>query len=634
MTTGDESHGDSPRSGVSAGPLSGQPGASTAAAAAVAVAVARAAAMHTPRTAAAAVAVAPSTKGGGDLDDEGAHQLRYRRRLGGGGARAGSSSSSSPVRSAAVGEGREAESSSKLSVLRSAGSGRLTATQDDERFAASQLSRKQAEWDRQMETHDHEQAELYSIQWKLVREQTGTLARELGVVQQQLREVRSDSRQAMMEVEQYVRESQGKISEEHSLRLALSDNMEQCFKKARQDLDAEIKQRLVTDSQVGSKFLTLEEAVSSKGREHRTLEMEVSRLSKSLDVAMEEISVLKDALEQEAGERRTGDDKALDMIRDLRDTVLKDNQERLALQDDQTRGHMAIVEQVRSDQLQAHGLLKDKFATLQKELGPYRDELPSLRARLQELETTIGARLKEHSKGFERDLADKATQHQRLERRVAELAAAAEKDHLAQQTQAEDFEQHLKTCRTKLKNLISEEAESARAAREEMQAQLLDQVEREAAMREAQCATLLEQWSGHRVAFDARVDALEGCVRDVERRHRDARSAEGQDWEAALQRQAEALAKQFREQSEGFQTSLAQERRLREDQHQVTEEQIEFLDRFLQDIREIFLHKGGRTRTRMGGQSHRSREPPLPLTATWERPQTPDSSAIAPVGTA
>merc|ERR1719204_2686016 len=65
------------------------------------------------------------------------------------------------------------------------------------------LHRRQAEWDRQMEFHDQKQAELLTIQWKLVREQTGTLAKELGIVQQQLRDLKTDSRRVIVEVERF-----------------------------------------------------------------------------------------------------------------------------------------------------------------------------------------------------------------------------------------------------------------------------------------------------------------------------------------------------------------------------------------------------------------------------------------------
>jgi len=454
-------------------------------------------------------------------------------------------------------------------------------------------------------------------------------------VQQHIKEEKLHSRRALMEVEQFLRESEAKLAEERSSRLALADGLEQGLKKARLELDQECKQRVLAEAELAPKLQGLEEAVSGRARDHRAMELEVGRLARSVDVAMEELRGLREALATEASERRAGDDTGLDMLRDLRDTVLKENRERLALQEDQVRTHAAMVEQVRGDHLQAHGLLKDKVAALHKDLLPFREELPSLRTRLQEVEAKIGSGVKEHTKTLERELAERATQQQRLERRVADLAAAADKAHLERQTQAEDIEQHLKTFRSKLKGLVSEQAEAARLAREEMQAQLLDQVEREAAMREAQASTLLEQWSGHASAIEARVEAIEGGVRKVEERCRDVLSSDSQDWEAALQRQAEATGRQLREQGEGLQAQLAHERALREQQHEGTAEQLDFLDRFLQDIREVFLHKGTRSRMRMstpGGT--RGRELAPTPTAGKERPPSPASSTGRALGTA
>lgn len=496
---------------------------------------------------------------------------------------------------------------------------------EEDRFAISHLHRRQAEWDRQMEFHDQKQSELVGIQWKLVREQTGTLARELGIIQQQMKEMKSDSRRSVLEADRLVRESEAKISEERVMRQALAESTEQRFKKAKQDLDAEAKQRAASDAEVGPKLMALEEGIAGRTREHRSLEFEVSKLNKAMEVVTQEIEAMREALDQEADERRANDDSAMEMMRELRDMVLKENRDRLALQEDHGRSAFNQIEQLRADFLQANGLLKDKLTAFQKEMAPFREEIPPLKSRLQELETSTTARLKESLKGIERELSDRATVQQKIERRLTEMSAAAEKEQAARHAMVEDVDTQLKSFRTKVKGLVTEQTEAARLAREELHSQLLDNVERETAMREAQVATLTDQWNTHKTSVDVRIDALEEGVRNVEQRTRDERSNVEQEVEAAHQRQAEAVSRQVREMSEAVQGQIEKERGQREQQLAAAEEHIERVDSFIQDLREVFVSKGSRSRIRRSTPSASSRPEGgmLPVSTPRDTPALP-----------
>jgi len=57
----------------------------------------------------------------------------------------------------------------------------------------SGLPSKQAEWEKQMESADAKQAELFQFQWKLVREQLSTLSRELGTSRQEFEALRNSA---------------------------------------------------------------------------------------------------------------------------------------------------------------------------------------------------------------------------------------------------------------------------------------------------------------------------------------------------------------------------------------------------------------------------------------------------------
>lgn len=469
-------------------------------------------------------------------------------------------------------------------------------TSEDHHITVSHLHRRQAEWDRQMEFHDQKQAELLTIQWKLVREQTGTLARELGIVQQQLKELKVENRRTVVEVERSFRENEGKLSEERNARHVLADSIEQRFKKVRSDLDAEVKARTTAFAEVQPKLHALEASIEIRTKDHRNLELEVSRLHKLIEAAMQDIEALKEALDQEAAERRTQEESMLDMLRDLREVVQQESKERVAHHEDHVRNHLAILESERIERHQAHNALKEKVTSLQKDLAPHKEDIPAIKSRLQEFEGIIATKLREATKAFERELIERGAQQVKLERRITELSAVSEKEYAARASQVEEYEQMLKNFRTKMKSTLDAQAEQGRQAREELLHTLTEQLERETAMREAQSATLIDQWGAHKTTFDSRVEALEGSLRTIEQRHRDERNAETQDLEAALQRHSEVVGKQLRDQAELLQAKLTEERASREAQGANLEEHIEFLDRFLQDVRNVFMQTGSRSR--------------------------------------
>mmetsp|Transcript_8214 Transcript_8214/g.29954 ORF Transcript_8214/g.29954 Transcript_8214/m.29954 type:complete len:592 (-) Transcript_8214:52-1827(-) len=424
---------------------------------------------------------------------------------------------------------------------------------DDHQRAISSLHRRQAEWDRQMEFHDQKQGELLTLQWKLMREQTGTLARELAIVQQQLQEMRVTNTKVRAEVDQFFRESDAKISEERSLRQSVAETLEQRLRKVRQEIDAELKAKVAPIADIQRKMQAAEEKAAETARDERALESEVAKLRKVVDVNTQDILALQQAVEQEAGERRNLEDSTLDMIRDLREALQKESKERANFHEEHLGKQVSRLDNERAEREQAHNALNQKLANLQKELAPQREEMPALRTRLQDLEALLNSRLKDNQKNIERELQERIVAQQKLERRVMDLQAVAEKEAAARLQQSEEFEQVLKNHRTKMKTLVGEQAEFSRQAREDLQTRLSDQLERETAMREAQRLDLMDQWTGCRSSLESRVDSFEGTLRTLEQQIRDEGTASMQALEATRVRQTDGLARQMRELGESFQ---------------------------------------------------------------------------------
>jgi len=497
------------------------------------------------------------------------------------------------------------------------------ATSEAAEYSSQSMSLRQAEWDRQLESVDQKQAELLAIQWKLVREQTGTLARELAFAQQQLKDLKVDSRRAVLDVERSFRENEGKINEERGLRLAMYESLEQRVKKMKHDIESEATSRAAGDAEFPPRLEAITAAVNVRAQDHAALDLEVRKLQEVLRAVTEELDAVKEAVSQEASERNAGEEGIMDLLHGIREALSKETRDRIAATE--TLGHslQQMIEQERADWMEAKSAIHKQHAALERDVQGHAGGLPALRSSLLELEATLGSRLDDARKSLEHELGERAAVHQKFDRRLADLSIMVDREAAARRATAEEQEQAFKTLQSKFKNSLAEQVDSARLAREELQSQLSEDIEKEIANRESQHAAVMEQVSGQRAVFDVRFDTLSGNFRDLEQRNRDERQEECCSREADHAKLSEELAGQVRELRDSLGARFAEERAAREAGDASLEEQVGFLDRFLQDVRELFLQRSSR---------HRQLAARKAAGGLLQLPPTPRGGGAAPAG--
>jgi len=331
-------------------------------------------------------------------------------------------------------------------------------------------------------------------------------------------------------------------------------------------LDSEAKLRVALFREVSPKLVAAEQLIEARAKEHRTLEQEVSRVNGVVGGSVQDIIALKDSLLQESNARRFQEETTLDLLRKLRDECRGDIQARIAQYEEQWRGHLAELDVERSDRQQACAALKDKIAALEKHVLPHAEEVPVLRNRLWEVESSVAAKFKESYQLSEQEIADRVSAQHKLERRIADLSAFVEKEHSARAAQAEESEQSLQSFKVKVTGMVVEQADLSRQAREEMQSSLKGQVERETTMREVQTATLLDHCNENRSAIEARADKADAALRALEQRCRDDLATEVQNIQAVHSQHADAWSRSLREQGDFLQAKIVEERNAREAQ--------------------------------------------------------------------
>lgn len=193
---------------------------------------------------------------------------------------------------------------------------------------------RQAEWQRQLQSVDEKQAELAHIQWKLIRDQSSSLAKELAIVQTQLKDLKAESRRALVECERAFRDNEAKLNEERGLRLAMFESLEKGMRKVRSDMDVEAQERQAANAEVSQKVKALSEEHNVRLREQQAQDLQQRRLREDLKVALEDLDALKQTVCQELSERREGEETLSELLREVRENLQKEAQNRTAAEED------------------------------------------------------------------------------------------------------------------------------------------------------------------------------------------------------------------------------------------------------------------------------------------------------------
>lgn len=481
------------------------------------------------------------------------------------------------------------------------------------------VNRRQEEWQRQLQSVDEKQAELAHIQWKLIRDQSSSLAKELAIVQTQLKDLKAESRRALVECERAFRENEAKLNEERGLRLAMFESLEKGMRKVRADVDVEAQERAAGDAEVSQKVKALSEEQSVRLREQQAQDLQQRRLREDLKVALEDLDALKQTVCQEMSNRREGEETLSELLREVRENILKETQNRTATEEAIKESFQLNLDQEKSDRVSDANSLRSLVTGIQKECSGLKEAVAHQRSKFGEVDHSVNAlnaRIKELQHSLDEELQKRADSVQKLDSSVKELGTTLETEVATRQSLAEEVDHVLKAMKSKVKNLVCEQGELSRQAIETARKQLQEQLDREVKSREAIQSKLQSACEDQRLMLLESSERNETLLRELERRFQEQLAMELKDVEASQARFTEETHRQLRDLRESSEERLAEERQVRESQTQGLEDHVDFLEGFLQDARELFLQRGSRQRRSKISQSPRPLDALTELTPT------------------
>merc|ERR1712135_13257 len=399
------------------------------------------------------------------------------------------------------------------------------------------------------------------------------------------------------EVERHFRDTDSKLAEERAHRVATSEAFDQSLERCRGDLATEAKQRANGERDVSARLAVLTDQIEQGAADRQAMQDDLGQLRKMIEDVAVQFETLREVLAQETEQRCAAEASALDGFKELQQMLHDESQDRASADDEISRALKDMIDDDRTSQNPSQAALRNQISSLHKDLATHKQELPVLRTRIEETESMMEQQVKESQRALEREGGERASESARLEKRFVEITSLVQQETGARSALAEETEQMLKTCRTKLRLLVSEQAEASRLAREQFQRVIEDRLDKECAMREAQDESLLSQLAGHRTAHEMRFESISKSVREIEHKSREGFNSEAGDAFSGQSKVLEDLAKQVRDMRDTLQNRLSEERAAREAADSSIEEHVESIDRIVQDVRELFVTKSTWRRT-------------------------------------
>merc|ERR1719350_555621 len=120
-----------------------------------------------------------------------------------------------------------------------------SAADREEKMAAAvaDASKRYATWEAEFVSVGQKESELFTAQWKLIREEMGLFSRDLAAVKFGLEEMRMSSRSAMARMRMSFAEKEESGKKEEGQRQQLEDSLRDEMRQLRADLQKEIQMR-------------------------------------------------------------------------------------------------------------------------------------------------------------------------------------------------------------------------------------------------------------------------------------------------------------------------------------------------------------------------------------------------------
>lgn len=272
--------------------------------------------------------------------------------------------------------------------------------------AFGDITVKQAEWEKQMESADQKQTELFHFQWNLIREQLANLTREIATTRQDFETIRAtESRREVREADfaRVVRETQAELEKENASRRKDGEELLSVLSQLKQNVEQERSERLQSVQSLERDFAAQLRGVKQQQQQHLEADKDLSSRFEHWCVE------LRATLDKESGARTQ---KMEEIDRDLRTTKHAVEKE--------IRDRSVAIEEITGAQKTARSDVEREIAARKAEAEEFTRNIGQLR---QSVEKDARDRARDAEEAFTRRLQTEAEDRQRIDGAVRNLEA-------------------------------------------------------------------------------------------------------------------------------------------------------------------------------------------------------------------
>merc|ERR1719210_2316541 len=346
----------------------------------------------------------------------------------------------------------------------SAGGSMALVGASEEKIAAAveAAGKRHSQWEAQFMSVGKQEGELFSAQWKMVREEFGMLMKELATVQCQFEEMKVSSGQAAMRMRMSASGQESKFEEEKNLRIKFEEEIRDDLRKLKDDLLKEVQQREAGDERV------LAEAMSKmddgaglminevRSRDLPAINKNVSDLRSAIECMPVQIDTLRDSIRAEARSRELGHESITKTLHCHREALSRDirlTQQGIDVFKQDIPGLWDAIKKETSERNLALGPLHERVGGVERDLQPCAQDVPALRRLCEEIQANINPKLDSQQRAVDKMTENFKASQAQLEVRLAELSVKMDAESSARTAMMQEVEQSVAPLKTKMRNL-------------------------------------------------------------------------------------------------------------------------------------------------------------------------------------
>merc|ERR1719210_1405594 len=334
----------------------------------------------------------------------------------------------------------------------------------EEKIAAAveAAGRRHSEWEAQFMSVGKQEGELFSAQWKMVREEFGTLMKELATVQCQFEEMKVSSSQAAMRMRMSASGQESKFEEQNNLRLKFEEDIRDELRKLKDDLLDEVKQREAGDERVLAEALSkLDDGAGLminevRSRDLPAINQSVNDLRSAIDRMPVQLDTLRDSIKAEARSRELGHESMTKTLHGHREALSRDirlTQQGIDVFKQDIPGLWDAMKKETSERNIALGPLHERVQGVERDMEPQKQEVPALRRLCEEIQANINPKLDSQQRAVDKMTENFKASQAQLEVRLAELSVKMDAESSARTAMMQEVEQSVAPLKTKMRNL-------------------------------------------------------------------------------------------------------------------------------------------------------------------------------------